>query len=413
MLSEHIPTKLPQLAADFARARPFRHVVIDQFLEPARCAQLLADFPSFETRYALDETGRVGGKAVRMDLPDISAHYAALHDLLRSPTFIGQLEQLTGIPELLFDPSYIGGGTHENIEGQGLEQHVDFNILPHNGWHRRLNLILYLNPVWQEDWGGCLDLELDSWTEPTERVRVLPLMNRCVVFETTESSWHGFDTIRLPPGSTVSRKSIAVYYYTKAREAAQIAPSHGTVYVPRGMPQALAVGQVLTAADIDLLSARFQRLRGQLKFLYDRELTFSDQLQRANDALAEARAASGFPLQGFVLLEGGASGYWPDGWCARSVRLTFCPTRSARRLRLALWIPPQISLQHATLRAGEAVAEGRAAGGQRVSLEIGLAFKAGSSCNMELDLAHEWRPSSEGSGDLRPLAAKLVEALLE
>lgn len=414
MLSERTLADLPRLAEEFAHARPFRHVVIEGFLQTEAAARLLADFPSFESRYALNEMGEVGGKAVRMDLPAISAQYASLHALFASRTFIAQLEQVTGISGLLFDPDYIGGGTHENVDGQALDQHVDFNILPHSGWHRRLNLIVYLNPEWQENWGGCLDLESDPWVDHTQRVRVLPLLNRCVVFETTETSWHGFDAIRLPADAAgKSRKSIAVYYYTAEREAAQTAPSHGTVYVPRGMPQHLCSGQVLSDADLQLLRGRYTTLRGQLKFLYQRELSFSDQLQRANGALAEARAASGFPLQGFVLLQGGASGYWPDGWCARELGLRFTPTRAARRLRLSLWVPDTLPQQQLTLRVGEETVTRPLQGGGMVQLECKSGFKAGAEYKLQLACSHDWQPATSGNGDLRPLAAKLVEAVLE
>ena len=63
------------LALQFSGAEPFRHVVIEDFLEPAFCEQLLKDFPGFEERYALNEHGAVGGKAVRMDVRDISEAY--------------------------------------------------------------------------------------------------------------------------------------------------------------------------------------------------------------------------------------------------------------------------------------------------------------------------------------------------
>jgi len=280
-----------RLAREFAAATPFRHVVVDGFLDEALCRRLLAEFPGFEARHAINELGQVGGKAVRPDVRDISATYRALDDHIRSPDFLDLVGRITGIPGLLYDPDYVGGGTHENVHGQGLDAHVDFNYHPGTRWHRRLNLIVYLNPEWDEAWGGALELQSDPWDPQHNRVRaVAPLFNRCVIFETNEISWHGFRRIELPEERRgLSRKSFAIYLYTRERPATETAPSHATVYVPDGMPEGLQAGAVLSAAQVEDLSARFAHLRGQLRFLYEREKQFTAQLAALEGALAEAR----------------------------------------------------------------------------------------------------------------------------
>ena len=74
--------------------------------------------------------------------------YAELDALIQSGDWLALLTRITGIPGLLYDPYYLGGGTHENRSGQGLDPHVDFNYHPSERWHRRLNLIVYLNRAW-------------------------------------------------------------------------------------------------------------------------------------------------------------------------------------------------------------------------------------------------------------------------
>ena len=134
-----------------------------------------------------------------------------LMHFFKSSMFIAFLETLTGIRGLVFDPHYFGGGLHQTLSGGHLSLHADFN------WHktlhlwRRVNVFLYLNADWQEDWGGHLEL-WDSQLGAV-RERVSPRANTMVVFTSSDSSFHGHpDPLRSP--SEVSRKSIALYYYT-------------------------------------------------------------------------------------------------------------------------------------------------------------------------------------------------------
>jgi hypothetical protein len=151
---------------------------------------------------------------------------------------------------------------------------ADFNYHPTTFQHRRLNLILFLNPEWSESWGGCLELCSDPWNPSgADVVRILPLANRAVLFETTERSWHGFTRIALPPEKReISRRSIAVYFYTKNRPVEETAPSHATVYIPRPLDAHLQPGHTLTESDMHELHNLIQRRDDQIRFLYEREI---------------------------------------------------------------------------------------------------------------------------------------------
>jgi hypothetical protein len=263
----------------FQSAQPFPHLVVDNFLEPAFAEQLLREFPGFDEKLALNEFGVVGRKAVRQSLATIGPAYAKFDQLLQSPAFLDWLGTATGIPGLHYDPAYVGGGTHENLDGQDLDVHVDFNYHPHNRLHRRLNLILFMNPEWEEAWGGCLQLHRNPWVPPEEDEiqTIVPLLNRMAIFETSETSWHGFRRIVLPEGKrNYSRRSIAVYFYTKARPVGQAAPSHGTVYVPRHLPSHIRAGHTLTEHDEALVHDLIGRRDTQIRFLYEREKEVSE-----------------------------------------------------------------------------------------------------------------------------------------
>jgi hypothetical protein len=273
-----------ELCERFRGARPFRHVVIDDFLTPAFCRDVCDTFPKFEDGASLNEDGQPGGKSTQDKVRNLGPSYQQLDDLVKSPEFLGLVEQITGVPKLCYDPWYFGGGTHENRAGQDLDPHVDFNYHPITRQHRRLNLIIYLNEEWRDSWGGSLQLHRDPYLEPEqdEIVTVTPLMNRCVVFETSERSWHGFQRISPPADRPdLSRKSFAVYFYTDSRPAEETADEHSTIYVERHLPDRFAPGRVLDSDDVRELKSMLARRDQHLRRLYR-------QVQEANGRLNQS-----------------------------------------------------------------------------------------------------------------------------
>lgn len=274
LVSAHVNEQADALHAGFLSATPFAHCIIEDFFAAPFARALLDTFPAFERGNSLNEDGVAGGKSTIERLRSLGGAYRRLDELVQSSAFLDLVGRITGIPDLLYDPDYFGGGTHDNRDGQGLDNHIDFNYHPGTGWHRRLNLIVYLNEGWQDAWGGALELHRDPYdADCDEVVRITPSFNRCVIFETTEHSWHGFERIALPPDERQhrSRKSVAFYFYTRERPSAQVASKHSTVYVDRALPDHFKPGRVLTERDhaelLDLLARRDshnRRLYGEI-----------------------------------------------------------------------------------------------------------------------------------------------------
>ncbi|WP_223788360.1 2OG-Fe(II) oxygenase [Marinicella meishanensis] len=285
LLNQQTIAQIEQLAQSFAAAKPFGHVVIDDFFAPEFCQQLLDQFPDFSERDAIDENQTVGKKAVVERVSQIGPAYRALDQLVQSEDFLQAIGHITGIDDLLYDPHYIGGGTHNNLHAQELDPHVDFTHHPITSDHRRLNLIVYLNHEWEASWGGNIEFHQDPRLPAAEDrvISVRPLFNRAVIFETHNHSWHGFPPIQLPADKQhLTRKSFALYYYTKKRPAG-IEP-HSTIYVERPLDQQFQAGHTLSAADAAALHTAVDRRDQHLARLY---ATITDQTKQISQLRAE------------------------------------------------------------------------------------------------------------------------------
>jgi hypothetical protein len=219
------------LSADYCFADPFPHIVMDRFL-PAPVARLALDhFPGQTLRS--DRVFEMGyaGLHKRQILPeDCDAAARTLFHFFNSRPFLEFLEGLSTIQGLLPDPYFVGGGYHETARGGKLGVHADFRINDQLHVHRRMNVIIYLNERWQDEWGGFLELWDRKMTAKAKAVA--PLFNRCVVFNTDADSFHGHpDPLMTPDG--VLRRSIALYYYTASRAIYDEVPSTSTIYHAR------------------------------------------------------------------------------------------------------------------------------------------------------------------------------------
>lgn len=219
------------LAAEYCFAEPFPHIVLDDFLSEETARLALDHFPRESLRSDRVFDAGYAGLHKRQILPeDCDGAARQLFQFLNSCPLLEFLEGLTSIPGLIPDPYFIGGGFHETGRGGKLGIHADFRVNEQLHLHRRLNLILYLNKGWQDAWGGKLEL----WDREmkAKQVEVSPIFNRCVIFNTDESSYHGHpDPLATPEG--VYRRSIALYYYTASREIYKEVPNMSTVYQAR------------------------------------------------------------------------------------------------------------------------------------------------------------------------------------
>jgi|ERR1700674_242258 len=207
-------------------AKPFHFVVIDDFLEEDFAEALLQEYPPADPTWTnITYTHQKKKFALTKGFsPSINEFFV----MLASKDFLDLISQVTGIDGLLADPELLGSGCHQTVNGGFLDVHLDFNVHFITRNHRRLNAILYLNKNWKEEYAGFL--ELWDMHSKTRIANIAPLFNRLVIFETNEISYHGHPVpLNIPEG--MSRKSLAVYYYTADQKEEYIAPEHNAVYV--------------------------------------------------------------------------------------------------------------------------------------------------------------------------------------
>ena len=218
----------PQALHDpYVQAQPFPHIVLDNLFPDEVLDQVLAEFPrpdEIAWRKFDNPTERKLGYWHESELRPALERFLWR---MSSPPVLQFLQTLTGIDGLIPDPYFGGAGPHQILPGGFLKVHVDFNWPPLLKLDRRLNLIVYLNKDWKEEYGGHIEL----WNRDVTRCerKVLPVFNRTILFSTTDFSYHGHpEPLACPEGR--SRKSVSFYYYTNGRPDEERSAPHDTIF---------------------------------------------------------------------------------------------------------------------------------------------------------------------------------------
>jgi hypothetical protein len=214
-----------QLAAEeYQRAKPFPHAVLDSFLRNPMPYTLTACRKEIDPQaWQYEEHSHSRKKGYISDVTKMPAGYRMLADYLNSSYMLAFLSLLTGIDNLVPDPTFMGGGIHRTTQGGSLGIHADFNLHPQTKLHRRINLLLYTGE-WRPNEGGELELWARDMSECVQTIQ--PLFNRAVIFNIDDTAFHGH------PGMLLAeeRLSFAAYYYTHDRPAQEKAPFHWALW---------------------------------------------------------------------------------------------------------------------------------------------------------------------------------------
>ena len=222
ILNHDLTTLADKNKERFITNEPFSHILLENFFKENYLREILKEFPDLEKNNGSMEFNTKSDKKkfatnVEFNYPEKISSFLSF---LNSFKFLSFLQKLTGIKESLVpDPYFFGGGLHQIKRGGFLKVHADFNYHPQMKLDRRLNLLIYLNEDWQDEWGGFLEL----WDKDMKKCvkKILPLFNTMVIFSTNDFTNHGHpNPLKCP--KDISRKSIATYYFSKGRPISEV-----------------------------------------------------------------------------------------------------------------------------------------------------------------------------------------------
>jgi Rps23 Pro-64 3,4-dihydroxylase Tpa1-like proline 4-hydroxylase len=228
--------KLPdKIGSAYKSAYPFPCITIDNFLNDYLLDLARIELSKYDRWYSDPRSEQINKEFApnRFDAEGVQYFKDKLPlinkiiDYLFSKEALEYLERLTGIEGLIGDPELSGGGIHRIHNGGKLDIHADFNWHDSSRLWRRVNLLLYLNKDWQDEWGGHLEL----WERDLSKccIKIAPIFNRAAIFNITDDAFHGHPHPLTTPEGVV-RDSIALYYYTQDRPEHEKSAHHPVLW---------------------------------------------------------------------------------------------------------------------------------------------------------------------------------------
>ena len=211
---------ISQIKNNYSKNKPFPNIVIDNFFNDDFLNKISEEFPDLsKTSISQKYKNKDEVKFANNDFKNFPENIKDLINFMNSDNFIEFLQNITSIKEkLISDPELNGGGLHEIKSGGYLKIHTDFNKHPNLNLDRRINILIYLNKNWKDNNGGQLELWDNKMNNCVKNI--LPVFNRMVIFSTTDFSYHG-NPKKVKISENLSRKSIALYYYSNGRPASE------------------------------------------------------------------------------------------------------------------------------------------------------------------------------------------------
>jgi 2OG-Fe(II) oxygenase superfamily len=219
---------LAKLGAKTRGAAPFAHLDVEGWFNPVLLELVFEEFDLFSSKDIRPNKSRYEATHRLSEGAHLGPATTLYFGIVNSGLFVALLSQLTGIANLLPDPTLHGGGLHETRNGGKFGIHRDFDRHPRTGLENRLVFITYLNKTWRPEWHGALEL----WDAESKACvkKVEPELGRSILMCNGHRNFHGHPTpLNMPTGA--SRRSIASYYYTNTQGRLEPDTGIGSVFM--------------------------------------------------------------------------------------------------------------------------------------------------------------------------------------
>lgn len=198
---------IDELHKNFVGAKPFEHIVLDNFLKDSYAEEAVKQFPTNLDDY-YKYCNPILFKYLNDNVDKMPYCIRNIFYALSSEKMIQNMVKLTGIDNLEYDKYLHGAGLHISPKYGRLNLHLDYEKHPIlEDRQRILNIIIYLNKDWDPSWNGATEL----WDSDNCVKKVDVKFNKALIFRTDELSWHGVpEKIMCPEGEY--RKTLAFFY---------------------------------------------------------------------------------------------------------------------------------------------------------------------------------------------------------
>ena len=207
MVASRLTQEAHRLRAQFARPSigNTRVCILDDVFPQETAQAIHRAFPPNESMRLMDsfrEQKYTSKSLARME--------PLMHDAIfafQAPPVLEAVAAITGLRDMVGDPSLYAGGISAMAQGQFLDPHIDNSHDGEGRLYRVLNLLYYVTPGWRAENGGNLEL----WDEQVRhRLEVPSLFNRLVIMQTDRTSWHSVNRVN----ARGTRCCVSNYYFS-------------------------------------------------------------------------------------------------------------------------------------------------------------------------------------------------------